>query len=357
MGAARYENRYILLDTLCHILTGGTGLFLSLLLLSRSLGSVPTDSTGPARREAIDLKPTLALKAGAGSCDSITEEDGGYMDGGEEWWADAGQSPAGGKSASSVSKCKSPSKRRSRGSISSATSRGRQSSRMSERQAGWTYTSSSDEEDDASGVGTRETQRVEREGKIGRRRSSQGRTDLFRSPSSSSMTYGRTSVGRLSGAGVGGARRGVRSSSESSGLKHFAICRSYGENLDEEFPLVESHPCSTLFFNFIIGWIMLFLLFILIVSVQNIFTFPEVLQTLLAISMNTSLEQGLYSFFTLFLVPIRLTWIFLIWKALVESAIKLKAARYMSSRYQQVAFRLFVNQVSNLYQQYSMASL
>jgi hypothetical protein len=93
-----------------------------------------------------------------------------------------------------------------------------------------------------------------------------------------------------------------------------ALCRSYGDTSDSHLPLIMSHPSSSSFPEFILSKISLLILFLLIVTLQNVLTYPLVVNRLLKTDMDMEEEQIFYSFVSIFLVPMRLFWIVLIGK-------------------------------------------
>lgn len=258
-----------------------------ILLLSRSLGSPSTDTIGPSRRQIIS-----ATSRERESSSSSEEKDGGtgVAGGGSAWWEEPYSSGSSRKSDAGKGV-----------GTGGAVTVDKRKKRQSLGAQDWMSIDGEDNEG-----GDRRSSRVSAESD---RRVSGGGWRGSGEP----IFNKRMSVGE-SGYGTNGKQSMKTILEVEPVVKHYALCRSHGDLSTEPFPLVESHPCSPLFFHFIIGWFLLFVLCLLEVTVQNLFTFPEVLESLLGVHIGLSLEQGLYSFFSLFMVPIRLSWVVLIWK-------------------------------------------
>ena len=286
------------------------GLFLSLLLLSRSLGCVSTDVSGNTRRGV----PTTTTSNHSPMADPPIREEGQDEEG-EVWWEVSSSTPP--RSRDSTGSAKRMSTKRGTGG---GTGRSVMSDTAGARGRRGVSLGAPSTRRDVPAVWTND--------RLGGRNSVGGMSSS-RSLRSTSAALSIGSNTRQGGRwshvdGVRDARSapsldiewgGYRRSAEVSPLvQRYALCRSYVDTAIDELPLVECHPCSSGFFHFIIGWILLYHLFLLLVTCQNLFVFPEVLEALLGMHVNVSLGQGLYSFFTLFPTPIRLVWIVLIWK-------------------------------------------
>jgi hypothetical protein len=261
------------------------GLFLSLLLLSRSLGCPSTDTIGPTRRQIIagtarerDASGS-SDERGDGTCD-VSGEGGAAP----AWWEEPYSS-----GSSRVSDATRG------GGVGASFGKKHQSGSAPE------WMSAADDEGSLNRRNSRMSAGTNERFSVGGRKSSGG------------AAVDRRAIAGDTGYGTNGKNMKTILEVEPV-VKHYALCRSHGDLTTENFPLVESHPSSSLFFHFIIGWLLLFMLCLLEVTIQNLLTYPEVLESLLNVGMGISLQQGLYSFFSLFLVPIRLTWIVLIWK-------------------------------------------
>jgi len=130
------------------------------------------------------------------------------------------------------------------------------------------------------------------------------------------------------------------------------LCRSYIDTpLEDEADLIASHPCSSKFFSFFGLKFLYFVLCLAVVTMQVIVTYPSLFGAVFGplLSRNNSsalvVEKVLFVGMSTAVVACRLSWIASIYKATHSSALKLKETKYMQSRYQQLAFRLFLNQI------------